>query len=123
MINLVDNAIAAMKGRGHIRITVLYLQDAPTVRIEVADDGPGIPDEHKSRLFEPDFSTKKTGMGIGLSIVSTIVADHSGSIRVEDNHPRGAKFVILLPVGDHQPERRPPEGLTAPESGSEPTLS
>jgi two-component system nitrogen regulation sensor histidine kinase NtrY len=123
MINLVDNAIAAMKGRGHIRITVLYLQDAPTVRIEVADDGPGIPDEHKSRLFEPDFSTKKTGMGIGLSIVSTIVADHSGSIRVEDNHPRGAKFVILLPVGDHQPERRPPEGLTGPESGSEPTAS
>jgi two-component system nitrogen regulation sensor histidine kinase NtrY len=68
------------------------------VRIEVADTGSGISDEDKTRLFEPNFSTKKAGMGLGLTIVSTIVSDHNGMVRVQDNQPNGAKFVIELPV-------------------------
>jgi two-component system nitrogen regulation sensor histidine kinase NtrY len=68
------------------------------VRIEIADNGIGISDEGKTRLFEPYFSTKKTGMGLGLTIVSTIISDHNGMIRVQDNKPKGAKFVIELPV-------------------------
>jgi two-component system nitrogen regulation sensor histidine kinase NtrY len=67
-------------------------------RIEVADDGPGINNEDKTRLFEPNFSTKKAGMGLGLTIVSTIIADHYGFISVQDNVPKGAKFVIELPA-------------------------
>ncbi len=66
--------------------------------IMVIDNGPGISDEDKSRLFEPDFSTKKSGMGLGLAIVNTIVAEHDGAIGVTDNHPRGACFTITLPV-------------------------
>jgi two-component system nitrogen regulation sensor histidine kinase NtrY len=58
----------------------------------------GISDEGKTRLFEPYFSTKKTGMGLGLTIVSTIIADHNGMISVQDNKPNGAKFVIELPA-------------------------
>ena len=64
----------------------------------MADNGSGISDEQKARLFEPYFSTKKAGMGLGLTIVSSIIADHKGRIRVEDNQPRGARFIIELPA-------------------------
>ncbi len=98
MINLVDNAIASIKANGKISITLTSDPILNIVRIEVADNGPGISDEDKTHLFEPYFSTKKTGMGLGLTIVSTIVADHNGMIQVQDNQPQGAKFVIELPV-------------------------
>ncbi len=98
MINLVDNAVGAMGEKGRIVITLSYDAILKMVRIEVADNGPGISDEDKTRLFEPNFSTKKAGMGLGLTIVSSIVVDHGGRIRVQDNHPNGAKFVIELPV-------------------------
>lgn len=98
MINLVDNAIASIKTNGKISITLTSDPILHIVRIEVADNGPGISDEDKTHLFEPYFSTKKTGMGLGLTIVSTIVADHNGMIQVHDNQPQGAKFVIELPV-------------------------
>jgi two-component system nitrogen regulation sensor histidine kinase NtrY len=98
MINLVDNAVAAIKDHGTIVIKVEHDAVAKVVRIEVADDGAGISEDDKSRLFEPDFSTKKTGSGLGLTIVNTIISDHKGVIRVENNHPRGAKFIIDLPA-------------------------
>ncbi len=98
MINLVDNAISALRGRGQIEIRLCHCQTKANVQIIISDNGPGISDEDKSRLFEPDFSTKKAGMGLGLTIVSTIVAEHDGTIRVEDNEPRGARFFISLPI-------------------------
>ena len=72
--------------------------DYEKVRIEVADTGKGISAEIKERLFEPYFSTKKEGTGLGLAIVNTIISDHKGFIRVEDNFPRGSKFIIELPT-------------------------
>jgi len=98
MINLIDNAVAAMEEKGRITIDLSHDEILKMVRIEVADNGPGISDEDKTRLFEPNFSTKRAGMGLGLTIVSSIVLDHNGRIRVQDNHPNGAKFVIELPV-------------------------
>jgi two-component system nitrogen regulation sensor histidine kinase NtrY len=98
MINLVDNAIAAIKMEGTIAISLVHDKSTGRVRIEVADSGQGISDEDKTRLFEPNFSTKKSGMGLGLTIVSTIVNDHNGLVRVRDNHPQGAVFIIELPV-------------------------
>ena len=68
------------------------------MRIEIADNGKGISDAEKTRLFEPYFSTKKSGMGLGLAIVSSIISDHNGVIRVQDNMPAGAKFIIELPA-------------------------
>jgi len=97
MINLVDNAVAAVRNQGTIGITAVYDPILKLVRLEVADDGTGIADADKIRLFEPNFSTKKAGMGLGLTIVNSIVTDHNGRIRVQDNLPRGAKFVIELP--------------------------
>ena len=98
LINLIDNAIGAIKGDGAIFFDVTHDPILKRIRIEVADNGPGISNEDKTRLFEPNFSTKKTGMGLGLTIVSTIIADHNGVISVQDNIPNGAKFVIELPV-------------------------
>jgi two-component system nitrogen regulation sensor histidine kinase NtrY len=98
MINLVDNAISAIKNQGNIIITLTHDPILKMVRIEVADDGAGISDEDKTRLFEPYISTKKAGMGLGLTIVSTIIADHNGMIRIQNNQPRGAKIVIELPA-------------------------
>jgi len=98
LINLIDNAIGAIKEGGVISFAVTHDPILKRIRIEVADDGPGISNEDKTRLFEPNFSTKKSGMGLGLTIVSTIIADHNGVISVQDNIPHGAKFVIELPV-------------------------
>ena len=98
LINLIDNAISAIKGAGNITIGVAHDPILKKVRMEVADDGQGISNEDKTRLFQPNFSTKKAGMGLGLTIVNTIIADHNGMINVQDNTPRGAKFVIELPV-------------------------
>ncbi|MDP3285589.1 MAG: ATP-binding protein [Desulfobacterales bacterium] len=98
MINLVDNAVAAIKDNGNIVITLEHDNELKVVSIEVADDGAGISEEDKARIFEPNFSTKKTGSGLGLTIVNTIIDDHKGVIRVQDNHPKGTKFIIELPV-------------------------
>lgn len=98
MINLIENAISAIRTRGKIDIDVSFDPILKMVRIEVADDGVGITDEDKIRLFEPNFSTKKAGMGLGLTIVNSIITDHNGMISVQSNHPKGAKFVIELPI-------------------------
>jgi two-component system nitrogen regulation sensor histidine kinase NtrY len=97
-INLIDNAIGAIKKEGNISFSVTYDSILKRTRIEVTDNGRGINNQDKTRLFEPNFSTKKAGMGLGLTIVSTIIADHHGFISVRDNVPRGAKFVIELPA-------------------------
>jgi len=101
--NLLDNAVAAcrevMNGvPGQIEVSTRYFRPLGIVRLEVADNGCGIPLEVKDRLFEPYFSTKKEGTGLGLAIVATVVADHQAFIRVRDNQPRGSRFIIELPV-------------------------
>ena len=68
----------------------------------MADTGEGIPDRDKARVFEPYFSTKRGGTGLGLAIVHSIVADHEGLIRVENNVPQGTRFIIELPLGREQ---------------------
>jgi two-component system nitrogen regulation sensor histidine kinase NtrY len=98
LINLIENAIASIRTTGEIAITAVHHAEEKTVTLVVADTGAGIPEAAKSRIFEPDFTTKKSGMGLGLAIVSTIISDHNGKITVEDNTPRGAKFIIELPV-------------------------
>ncbi|MEJ2587435.1 MAG: ATP-binding protein, partial [Deltaproteobacteria bacterium] len=98
MINLFDNAVEAMDEAGSVMVVLHYDRVLKMVRIEVADNGRGITAENKSMLFEPYFSTKKQGTGLGLAIVSTIISDHNGFIRVQDNAPKGTRFIIELPV-------------------------
>jgi two-component system nitrogen regulation sensor histidine kinase NtrY len=99
VINLLENAVAAMQEQGNIVIRSMYDPELKMASFTVADDGPGIASEDKPRLFEPYFSTKKSGTGLGLAIVNSIVTDHSGFVRVRDNKPRGACFVVELPAG------------------------
>jgi two-component system nitrogen regulation sensor histidine kinase NtrY len=67
------------------------------VRVVVADNGPGVPEADREKLFMPYYSTKRRGSGLGLAIVRRIVAEHGGSIEVGDNMPHGSRFVIELP--------------------------
>ena len=98
LINILDNAVAAVDGDGVIEIAVKYDPSLQMVTLELRDNGCGVPDEDKPRLFEPYFSTKKAGTGLGLAIVNTIISDHNGYIRVRDNHPKGTPFIIDLPL-------------------------
>jgi two-component system, NtrC family, nitrogen regulation sensor histidine kinase NtrY len=96
-INLFENAVEAMGGKGRIWVTA-GMCGSGRAHIDVADEGCGIPDEDVPRLFQPDFSRKKKKSGLGLAIVQRIVKDHNGVIRVERNTPKGARFIIELPV-------------------------
>jgi two-component system, NtrC family, nitrogen regulation sensor histidine kinase NtrY len=97
LINLIDNAIEATNRRGTVAIETARDQPNGFVRIVVADDGPGIPEGEREKLFLPYYSTKGRGSGLGLAIVRRIVAEHGGSVDVADNLPRGTRFTIELP--------------------------
>jgi nitrogen fixation/metabolism regulation signal transduction histidine kinase len=101
-INLIDNAAEALEGAAfrEIVVSTRKLADLETVEISVSDTGHGISPEDKDKLFLPHFSTKGRGTGLGLAIAARIVAEHGGSIHVEDNFPAGSRFVIELPVAE-----------------------
>ncbi|MDY6853475.1 MAG: ATP-binding protein [Thermodesulfobacteriota bacterium] len=98
IINLLDNAVDSIEEKGDVAIETHYDFDLEVARIEIADNGCGVPNVEISKLFEPYFSTKKLGTGLGLSIVNTIISDHNGYIRVKENQPRGSRFIIELPI-------------------------
>jgi two-component system nitrogen regulation sensor histidine kinase NtrY len=100
-VNLIDNAIAAMtEMAGERRITIATWHDVGrgVLIAEVVDTGHGIRVADFKRLFQPYFSTRGSGTGLGLAIVQRIILEHHGRIRAEANNPRGARFVIELPV-------------------------
>ena len=98
VINLLDNAVAAVGAGGEVQLSTAYDAARNTAYLEVADDGCGMPPEARVRIFEPGFTTKKQGTGLGLTIVNQIVEDHRGYIRVRPNEPSGTRFVIEFPV-------------------------
>jgi two-component system, NtrC family, nitrogen regulation sensor histidine kinase NtrY len=99
LINLVDNAVAAIADeQGEIAISTRYEPTSGQVVLEVDDTGPGFPPEDRDRVFLPYYSTKRSSGGLGLAIVQRIILEHGGQIRIEENHPRGARLIIELPV-------------------------
>ncbi|HKI06308.1 MAG TPA: ATP-binding protein [Thermoanaerobaculia bacterium] len=96
LINLLDNAVEATEAPGQVRVGAHPVNGH--LEIQVADTGRGIPPASKEKLFLPYYSTKGRGTGLGLAIVHRIVTDHQGSIRVEDNVPRGTVFTVELPI-------------------------
>lgn len=96
--NLLDNAAAALGGRGSVTVTCTHDEAGGKARIDVADDGPGIPPGDRDRLFEPYFSRREGGTGLGLAIVSAIANDHGGTVRMRDNTPRGTVFEMEFPA-------------------------
>lgn len=103
LINLVTNADQAIResGRGDlIRITIRHDRPSDCVEIEVRDNGPGIPDAIRNRIFDPLFTTKPVGAGtgIGLALCHRIVTAHAGTIRLRHATGEGASLVVRLPV-------------------------
>ncbi|HEY1871345.1 MAG TPA: ATP-binding protein, partial [Chitinophagaceae bacterium] len=91
--NLMINAIEAMEtGSGKLIVSISSVEDAFTVSIR--DNGKGIPDEYMSKLFEPFFTSKKNGMGLGLAACRSIIESHKGTIYVESNVDEGSNFII-----------------------------
>ena len=105
VVNLIDNAAEALENSPcrEILVSSRTHADAETVEICVSDTGTGISPEDKDKLFLPHFSTKDRGTGLGLAIAARIVAEHGGSIHVEDNRPVGSRFLIELPVAELTP--------------------
>jgi nitrogen fixation/metabolism regulation signal transduction histidine kinase len=99
-VNLTDNALEALTPDGdrHVTIATSYDASRETLVAQVEDTGEGIPLSDIKRLFQPYFSTRGRGTGLGLAIVQRIISEHGGRIYAEANQPRGARFVIELPV-------------------------
>jgi two-component system nitrogen regulation sensor histidine kinase NtrY len=100
LINLIDNAlefIPLSPDERRLQVSTRAIPNRRMIELLVADTGPGIPPEHRERIFEPYFSTRKRGTGLGLAIVSRIVAEHHGRIRAGETQPHGASFLIELP--------------------------
>jgi PAS domain S-box-containing protein len=133
LVNLIDNALEATAEpagearNGHAgehRVTVATGHDPARglLLVEVADSGHGIARADFPRLFQPYFSTRGRGTGLGLAIVQRIVTDHGGRIRAEANRPRGARFIIELPVTD-EVQRSEVRGQRSEEEQQEPLTS
>jgi len=98
-INLITNSAKAIKNKeGIINIATKYDNDKGIGMIIIEDNGVGIEDEDKERIFDPYFTKEKDGMGLGLAIVHSIVLEHHGRIYVEDNLPEGSRFIIEIPI-------------------------
>jgi signal transduction histidine kinase len=114
LANLVKNAVEAMPGGGTLTIRTNRIGEDPRsehgyVRVDIADTGPGIPDEIRERIFSPYFTTKAGGSGIGLALAYRIIEDHGGRIGFETG-PEGTTFTVDLRV---MQDEKPP--LTAPD--------
>jgi hypothetical protein len=116
LANLIDNAAEAMQG-SLLRVLAIHSglsEDGGSLEISVSDTGHGLTDEIRERLFLPFYSTKQRGTGLGLSIAAKIVQEHGGSIRAEANSPKGARFLLRLPLTEAEMNDGPPllEGRT-----------
>ena len=108
VVNLIDNAVAALEAKTGIAPAVICVEtqlDATNgvARVIVSDNGPGISESDREKLFLPYFSTKGRGSGLGLAIVRRIVIEHGGSIDVTDNVPSGTRFTVELPCARQSP--------------------
>lgn len=97
-LNLMMNAMQHMQDNGHIAICILSTDSH--LMIQVADDGSGISDTQKENIFEPFYTSRKEGIGLGLTVVQQIISTHQGTIEISDSQWGGACFTIHLPLNN-----------------------
>ncbi|MEI6875795.1 MAG: ATP-binding protein, partial [Spirochaetota bacterium] len=114
ILNLAKNAIAAMPEGGKLSLGLSSKDDL--VRISVSDTGLGIPPEVISKIFEPYYTTKETGTGLGLTITFKIVREHRGEITVDSAPGKGSVFTITLPVPQREQKFLPPPSSPSTEA-------
>ncbi|MBC8071681.1 MAG: HAMP domain-containing histidine kinase [Deltaproteobacteria bacterium] len=100
LVNLVENAVLSAReaGRAPVQVEVTCVRVGNAVEIRVDDNGPGVPDDMRERVFEPYQTTRAQGTGLGLAIVKKVVLDHRGEVWVEPSPLGGARFVVRLPI-------------------------
>jgi len=105
LANLIDNAAEAMQGSllRVLGVRTALSEDGTAAEITVSDTGSGLSDEIRERLFLPYYSTKRRGTGLGLSIAAKIIQEHGGTISAESNVPKGARFLLRLPLVEPAP--------------------
>jgi PAS domain S-box-containing protein len=101
LLNLLLNAQKAMPAGGHVDVTLWHNPAKRAVCFEVRDDGPGIPEEIRKKLFQPFFTTRTDGTGLGLATCLKNVQYHGGSIEVQSEVGRGTRFVVTIPLVSH----------------------
>jgi len=103
--NLIGNAVdAARAGGGQVTVTVAPAGDGERVRVEVADDGPGLAPEELARVFEDFYTTKRGGTGLGLSVARRLANDLGGSLKAESIPGEGSRFSVELPAAGSRPD-------------------
>jgi two-component system nitrogen regulation sensor histidine kinase NtrY len=105
-LNLIVNAIAAVSENGHIWIDAVCSLADQNVTISVFDDGPGIQTADLENIFEPYFTSKPEGTGLGLALVKRIIEDHNGKIHAENRDEGGARFILSLPLEENDCQQK-----------------
>jgi len=98
LLNLLLNAQSAMPGGGRVAVRLSYDRNQSAIRLEVRDNGPGIPEDILKKIFQPFFTTRTDGTGLGLAICQKNVQSHGGSIEVRSKVGHGTHFIVLLPL-------------------------
>lgn len=115
--NLIHNALQAQSQHAQIHLNVTLSEDSSKVIFTVSDNGPGIPQEALAHIFEPFYTSRSQGTGLGLAVVQSVIRSHRGEVQVRNQENGGAEFTLFLPVaiGDATPSA--PQ--TTPVSGAQ----
>ncbi len=103
-LNILRNSYEAVEEKGKINISLSLLkeQSGRKIRVHIFDNGSGIPEEDRETVFEPFYTTKASGIGLGLPIARKIIEQHRGTIRVKENVAKGTSFEILIPTEEER---------------------
>ena len=116
-LNLFLNAVQAMAKRGTVQVSMKYRKTDRMIELRVSDSGPGISESHLSKIFQPFFTTRPGGTGLGLFVTQQIIHGYGGAIRAESKVGEGTTFIMELPC-----ETNIAAGVERPNSGSHDTL-
>jgi len=125
LINLVRNGAEAIEGTGTVTLRARAARapvaggDTDAVILEVSDTGKGIPPEVEKRLFDPFFSTKETGTGLGLPIAARIVERHGGTLQYQTRPGHGTTFGVVLPRAIHDTPRNADRDTSSQAAGAQ----